>query len=93
MLHRRSSCLVRALLGDQRDQLADLGVVDGVLERVGYGRVGLADVETQIEHQPLTDLALRLTHAVVGVQRQTGDLNRDRLGRLLTIIVELAVVL
>ena len=40
---------VGALLGDERDGLADLRVVDGVLDAVGDRRVGLADVEAQVE--------------------------------------------
>src|SRR4051794_15133168 len=36
---------VRALLGDERDLVADLAVVDGVLDAVGDQRVHLADVE------------------------------------------------
>src|SRR3954452_6447992 len=56
---------MRALLGDQRDELAHLGVVDGVFDRVGDGRVGLADVEPQVEHEPLTHLTLGLADAVV----------------------------
>ena len=35
---------VRALLGDERDQLAHLGVIDGVLQPVGGGGVGLAEI-------------------------------------------------
>ena len=91
MLHRRSS-VVGALLGDQRDELADLGVVDGVFDRVGDSRVGLAHVEPQVEHQPLADLALGLADAVVGVEREARDLDRDRLGRLLGVLAELVAV-
>ncbi len=83
---------MRALLGDQRDQLADLRVVDRVLQRVGRGRVGLAHVESQVEHQALADLALGLAHAVVGIQRQAGDLDRDRLGAALGVIVAILVL-
>src|SRR5690348_17423251 len=63
-----SSDLVGALLGDQRDHLADLAVVDRVLDAVGDQRVRLADVEADVEHQPLADLALRGRDAVVRVE-------------------------
>ncbi len=82
-----------ALLGDQRDELADLRVVDRVLERVGRGRVGLAHIEAQIEHEALADLALGLADAVVGVERQAGDLDRDRLGAGVALLIELVLVL
>ena len=87
--------LVGALLGDQRDELADLRVVDRVLQRVGRGRVGLADVQPQVEHQALADLALGLAHTVVGVQREPRDLDRDRLGTavwVVAILVEIVLV-
>ena len=78
---------MRALLGDERDELADLRVVDRVLDRVGDRCVGLADVEAQVEHQPLADLALGLADAVVGVKREARDLDRYRLGALLAVVV------
>jgi hypothetical protein len=86
--------LVRALLGDQRDELADLGVVDRVGDRVGDGRVGLADIQAQVEHEALADLSLGLADAVVGVERQAADLDRYRLGCLLAVapVVELVCV-
>ena len=62
--------LVAALLGDERDALADRAVVDRVLDEVGHGRVALADLEAQVEDEPLADLALGRAHAVVGVERQ-----------------------
>ena len=83
---------MRALLGDQRHELADLGVVDGVLDRVGDGGVGGADVQAQVEHQPLAHLALGLADAVVGVEREPRDLDRDRLRARLVIVVEIAPV-
>ena len=61
---------VRALLGDQRDELADLRIVHGVLNRVGNRGVGLTDLQAQVEHQSLADLALSVANAVVGVQRR-----------------------
>ena len=67
---------VRALLGHERHGLAHLPVVDRVLEPVSEGRVGLPNVHAHVDHQPLTDLALRLADAVVGEQRQAGDLDR-----------------
>ena len=78
---------MRALLGDERDELADLGVVDGVLDRVGDGRVGLADVEAQVEDEALPDLALGLADTVVRVQREACDLDRYRLGALLAVVL------
>ena len=76
-----------ALLDNQGDQLADLRVVDRVLERISRGGVRLAHVQPQVEHQSLAHLALCLAHPVVGVQRQPGDLDRDRLGPSLGILV------
>src|SRR4051794_23180474 len=97
--------LVGALLGDQRDHLADLAVVDGVLDAVGDQRVGLADVEAHVEHEALADLALGGRDAVVGEQREADDLDRDAdLGTfafgvvgllaqvVLVVVVELGVV-
>jgi hypothetical protein len=83
---------VRALLGDQRDELADLGVVDRVLDRVGRRRVGLADVEAQVEHEPLADLALGVADAVVRVQRQAGYLDGDGLGGPFVVAIASVVV-
>ena len=65
--------------GRQGDQLADLRVVDRVLDRVGDRRGGLADVDPQVEDETLADLALGLADAVVGVERQAADLDRDGL--------------
>lgn len=76
-----------ALLSDQRHQLTDLRVIDRVLKRVGRGRVRLAHVQSQIQHQTLADLTLGLAHTVVGVQREPGDLDRDRLGAALDVVV------
>ena len=50
--------VVGALLGEQRHELADLGVVDRVLERVRHRGVALSDVQAQVDHQALADLAL-----------------------------------
>ena len=50
------------------------------------------DVQAQIDHQALADLALGLADPVVGVQRQAGDLDGDRLGGLLAILAELGGV-
>src|SRR3954452_20896803 len=69
--------LVGALLRHQRDELAHLGVVDGVLDHVGDRRVGLPHVEAEVEHQPLADLALGLGHPVAREQLQAGDLDGD----------------
>jgi hypothetical protein len=81
------------LLGDERNRLADLGVVDRVLEAVGQRRVALADVEAQVDHQPLPDLALGGADAVMGVERETGDLDgHERLGAGLLVVVAGEVV-
>jgi hypothetical protein len=84
---------VGALLRNERDELADLRVVDRVLERVGCGRIGLAHVQPQVEDQALANLALGLAHTVVGVQRQSGDLDRDRLGAAIWIVIVVAILL
>jgi len=52
----RASCNCAA--GDERDQLADLRVVDRVLDAIGLRSVGLADIDPDVKQQPLTDLAL-----------------------------------
>ena len=57
--HSRSSVLYGPLLGDEVRRLADLRVVDRVLDPVGDRRVALTDVEPQVQQQPLADLALR----------------------------------
>ncbi len=85
--------LVRALLGDQRDELANLRIVDRVLERIGRGGIRLADVQPQVEHESLANLALGVANPVVGVQRQSRDLDRDRLGASLDILVAVLVQL
>ena len=75
-------------LGDQRDHLADLAVVDRVLDAVGDQRVGLARVEADVEQDPLADLALLGGDAVVRVERQPDDLDGDPdLEALLVVIV------
>ena len=66
-------------------------VVDGVLDAVGDRRVGLAELEADVEDQPLADLALGRRHAVMGVQRQPVDLDRhDGLDAI--VVVEVVVV-
>src|SRR3954462_8165691 len=85
--------LVGALLGDQGDDLADLAVVDRVLDAIGDQCVGLADVEADVEHQPLADLALGGGDAMVCVERQPDDLDGDPyLGALFFIVVVAQVV-
>src|SRR4051812_274042 len=85
--------LIGALLGDQGDDLADLAVVDRVLDAVGDQGVGLADVEADVEHQPLADLALGGGHAMVCVKRQPDDLDGDPyLGALFVVVVVVAQV-
>ena len=79
---------MRALLRDQRHQLAHVGVVDRVVDRVGHRGVGPADVEPQVHDQALAHLALGVGDAVVGVQGQAGDLDRDRFGGVLTFLIQ-----
>jgi len=67
----------------------DLGVVDGVEDGVGDGGIRFAHVQPQVDHQALADLALGLADAVVRVQRQAADLDRDGLGGLLAILADL----
>jgi hypothetical protein len=54
--------------------------------------VALADLEAQVEDQPLADLALRVAHAVMRVERQPGDLDRH-LGLRAVLVPVLVVVL
>ena len=68
-------------------------VVDRVLDPVGERGVALADVEPQVEQQPLADLALGRGHPDVRVQRQPADLDRDLwLGVPLLVLVLVYVV-
>src|SRR6476469_8611504 len=67
--------LVAALGRGQRDDVADLRVVHGVLEPVGEDRVAVGDIEGDVELQPLADLALGLGHSVVGVEREAAELD------------------
>ena len=90
MLHRRSSVLWERCWATSATSWHTSRVVDRVLDRVGDGRVALADVEAQVDHQPLADLALGLADAVVGVEREAGDLDRDRLRGLLAVLVDSA---
>jgi hypothetical protein len=83
---------VRTLLGDQRDELTNLRIVDRVLERIGRGGICFTDIQPQVEHESLAHLALSLAHPMVGVQRQSRDLDRDRLGPCLDISVEVAIL-
>ena len=71
---------VAALGRRQRDDVADLGVVDRVLEPVGEHRVAVGDVERDVDHQPLADLLLGVGDPVVGVDREPAQLDLD--GRL-----------
>src|ERR1700728_62391 len=79
--------LVGALLSHQRHELADLGIVDRVLHAIGDGGVGFADVQTQVDQQALADLALGLGYAVVRVEREAADLDRDGLKALVILVV------
>src|SRR4051794_23476850 len=80
--------LVRTLLCGERDLLADVRVVDRVLHAVGHRRVGVSHLEGEVEHEALAHVALGLLDAVVGVQRQARDLDRDRrLGSLAVLVV------
>src|SRR6185312_13489859 len=84
--------LVGALLGDERDGLAYLAVVDRVLDAVGDRRVAGADLDPQVDHEPLADLTLGVRHAVMRVERETGDLDRDERLRGLLVLVVLEVL-
>ena len=85
---------VLALLGDEIDELADLAVVDRVLDPVGDRRVALADVKSQVDDQALADLPLGCGDTHVGVEREAADLDRDLgLGVALLVVFFLVVVL
>src|SRR5262249_56406921 len=66
---------VAALGRRQGDDVADLGVVDGVLEPIGQHRVAVGDVEGDVELEPLPDLLLGFAHPVVGVDREAAQLD------------------
>jgi len=57
MAVQRRSSVLNCAAGDERDQLADLRVVDRVLDAIGLRSVGLADIDPDVKQQPLTDLA------------------------------------
>src|SRR5580693_1433974 len=84
---------IGALLGHQRHQLADLRVVDRVLHSVGHGGIRFPHIQAQVDQQSLADLALGLAHAVVCVERETVDLDRDGLEALFVLFVLFAVFL
>ena len=85
--------LVGALLCDQVDDVADLCVVDRVLHAIGHGRVTVADVDAQVEQQPLSHLALGCRHPYMGEQREPGDLDRDLgLGMAFVVVLYLVVL-
>src|SRR3954447_21483536 len=84
---------VGALLREERHELADLAVVDGVLDPIGQRRVACAHLEAQVEDQPLAHLLLGVAHPVVGEEGEPGDLDRDvRLGRLVIVVVSEEIV-
>ena len=79
---------VGALLGHQRHGLADLAVVDGVLDPVGHRGVAFVHVEAQVDHDPLAHLALGRVDAVVRVKREAGDLDvHGRVAAQLVVVV------
>src|SRR5262249_7823720 len=63
--------------GGQRDDVADLRVVDGVLDSIGEDRVAVGHVEGQVEVQSLPDLLLGVGDAVVRVDGEAADLDLD----------------
>ena len=69
---------VAALGRGEGDDVADLGVVDRVLEAVGEHRVAVGDVEGDVDLEPLADLPLGLADPVVGVDREAAQLDLDR---------------
>ena len=68
---------VAALGRGEGDDVADLAVVDRVLEPVGENRVAVGDVEGDVELEPLADLLLGVGDAVVGVDRETPQVDLD----------------
>ena len=68
---------VGALGRDEGDRVADGAVVDRVLEPVGDRGVAVLEVEADVEDQPLAGLPLGLGDAVMGEDREAGDLDRD----------------
>ena len=66
---------VAALGGGEDDDVADLAVVDGVLDSVGEDRVAVGHVEGDVELEPLADLLLGVADAVVGVDRDTAQVD------------------
>jgi hypothetical protein len=85
--------LVGALLGDERRQLAHLAVVDRVLDAIGERGVTLADIETEVQQQTLSDLTLGRRDTVMGVERQPADLDRHLgFGARLVILVDVVEI-
>ena len=66
---------VAPLRGGEGDDVADLRVVDGVLDAVGQHRVAVGHVERQVELQPLADLLLGVADAVVRIYGEAADLD------------------
>src|SRR3954454_19186048 len=69
--------LVAALGGSERDDVAHLGVVDGVLEPIGEHGVAVGHVEADVDLEALPDLALRLSDTVVRVGRKATNIDLD----------------
>jgi len=87
---------VKAFLTERMQFATAAGIAEDriYLDPVGDQRVGLADVEAHVEHQPLTDLALGGRDSVVRVERQSDDLDGDPdLGAFFVIVVVGQVVL
>ena len=68
---------VAALGRGQRDDVADLGVVDRVLEPVGEHRIAVGHVEADVDLEPLADLPLGLGDPVMGVDGEAANLDLD----------------
>src|SRR3712207_8151203 len=52
---------------------SDVAVVDGVLDAVGDRGVAVVELERDVEHQPLAQLALRVADPVPRVERQRSE--------------------
>ena len=81
--------LVAALGRPQRDDVADLGVVDRVLEPVGEHRIAVGHVEADVDLEPLADLPLGLGDPVMRVDGEAANLDLDGTTQAQTLAVRL----
>jgi hypothetical protein len=68
---------IAALGRGEGDDVADLGVVNRVVDAIGEHRVAVGHVEGDVELEPLPDLLLGVADAMVGIDREPSQLDLD----------------